>query len=113
PVYTKPSVEPWEAMPVGGGDLSAMVRCDGTLHLHLSKSDAWGFWSAFDLVNDETDPRSPWSYWFFNVVSPGHISIDFGPEGKAAAKRYYRQRLDLYRGKTVIQLGSGDQGAKI
>jgi len=43
PLYVTPSVEPWEAMPTGGGDLSAMVRCDGNLHLHLSKSDAWGY----------------------------------------------------------------------
>jgi hypothetical protein len=113
PLYVTPSVEPWEAMPTGGGDLSAMVRCDGNLHLHLSKSDAWGFWSAFDLPNDETDPRSPWSYWFFNVVSPGHIKIDFGPEGKAAAGRYFRQRLDLYRGRIVIEMGNKDEPAKI
>lgn len=113
PLYVTPSSEPWEAMPVGGGDLSAMVRCDGTLHLHLSKSDAWGFWSAFDLRNDQADPRSPWSYWFFNVVSPGHIKIDFGPAGKAAAGRYFRQRLDLYHGRIVIEMGNADNPAKI
>lgn len=113
PLYVTPSVDPWEAMPVGGGDLSAMVRCDGDLHLHLSKSDAWGFWSAFDLPNDETDPRSPWSYWFFNVVSPGHVKIDFGPHVKAAADGFFRQRLDLYHGRIVIELGSADNPAKI
>jgi len=113
PLYVTPSAEPWDAMPVGGGDLSAMVRWDGNLHLHLSKSDAWGFWSAFDLPNDQTDPRSPWSYWFFNVVSPGHVKIDFGLEGKAAASRYFRQRLDLYRGRIVIELGNADNPAKI
>ena len=113
PLYATPSAELWEAMPVGGGDLSAMVRCDGNLHLHLSKSDAWGFWSAFDLPNDETDPRSPWSYWFFNVVSPGHIKIDFGSQSKAAADRYFRQRLDLYHGRIIIQMGSEQNGASI
>ena len=45
-LYTTPSAEPWEAMPTGGGDLSAMVRWDGSLHLHLSKSDALGISSA-------------------------------------------------------------------
>jgi hypothetical protein len=113
PLYTTPSVEPWEAMPVGGGDLSAMVRCDGNLRLHLSKSDAWGFWSAFGLPKDKEDLRAPWSYWFFNVVSPGHIFLDFGPDGKAAANRFFRQRLDLYHGKIIIQMGSEENGVEI
>jgi len=113
PLYTTPSVEPWEAMPTGGGDLSAMVRCDGNLHLHLSKSDAWGFWSAFGLPKDETDLRAPWSYWFFNVVSPGHIYLDFGPQGKVAANHFFRQRLDLYCGKIIIQMGSEENGVRI
>ena len=42
-LYTTPSPDPWEAMPVGGGDLSAMARWDGSLRLHLTKSDCWGY----------------------------------------------------------------------
>ena len=34
----------------GGGDLSAMIRWDGSLHLHLSKSDGWGFQAAPDAL---------------------------------------------------------------
>ncbi len=49
-LYTTPSVEPWEAMPTGGGDLGAMVRWDGSLHLHLSKSDCWGFQAPADAL---------------------------------------------------------------
>jgi hypothetical protein len=49
-LYTTPSVNPWEAMPTGGGDLSAMVRWDGTLQLHLSKSNCWGFQAMPDAL---------------------------------------------------------------
>jgi len=37
-----PSPEPWRRCPVGGGDLSAMVRGRSPAP-PLSKSDAWGF----------------------------------------------------------------------
>lgn len=102
-VYTTPSPEPWEAMPTGGGDLSAMVRWDGSLHLHLSKSDAWGFQAPAD---------APPGSRFFNNVSPGHLRIDFGPKSREAAARWFRQRLDLYRGRVVVQLG-GERGPRI
>ena len=75
-VYTTPSAEPWEAMPTGGGDLSAMVRWDGALHLHLTKSDAWGF---------REPPDAPAGSRHFNNVSPGHVRQDFGPRANAAA----------------------------
>ncbi len=103
-VYTSPSSEPWDAMPVGGGDLSAMVRFNGDLHLHLTKSDAWGF-----QVPPDAKPGSR----FFNNVSPGHVRVDFGPEGKAAAGRFFRQRLDLYNGRVVIDLGDESHPARL
>lgn len=95
-LYTTPSPEPWEAMPTGGGDLSAMVRWDGSLRLHLTKSDSWGF---------QAPPDAPGGARFFNNVSPGHVRIDFGVRGRAAASRRFRQRLDLYRGRIVVELG--------
>ena len=62
-IVYEPPKEPWEAMPVGGGDLSAMVRCTGgSLDLHLTKSDAWGF---------QPPPDAPSGSRFFNNVSPG------------------------------------------
>ena len=95
-VYTTPSAEPWEPMPAGGGDLSAMVRCHGSLDLHLTKSDAWGF---------QVPPDAPLGSRCFNNVSPGHVCFDFGPRGKELAAEQFRQRLDLYRGRVLVQLG--------
>lgn len=103
-VYTTPSPEPWEAMPTGGGDLSAMVRFDGDLHLHLTKSDAWGF---------QAPPDAPPGSRFFNNVSPGHICIGFGEAGREAAARSFRQRLDLYHGRIVLRLGAETSGPTV
>ncbi len=96
-LYTTPSVEPWEAMPVGGGDLCAMVRSDATgLDLHLTKSDAWGF---------QAPPDAPPGSRFFNNVSPGHVRLQFGEGARAAATEQFRQRLDLYHGRIVLRFG--------
>ncbi len=96
-LYTHPSAEVWEAMPVGGGDLSAMVCCDGAnLDLHLTKSDCWGF---------QLPPEAALGGRFFNNVSPGHVRLGWGPRAKALAEAKFRQRLDLYRGRVVIELG--------
>jgi len=103
-VYVTPSVQPWEAMPVGGGDFSAMVRSDGAgLDLHLTKSDAWGLQAPSD---------APPGSRFFNNVSPGHICIEFGDRARVAATERFQQRVDLYRGRIVIQFGSETDGAR-
>ena len=91
-VYTTPSPQVWEAMPAGGGDLSAMVRWDGSLRLHLSKSDAWGF---------QAPPDAPPGTRFFNNVSPGHVRISFGA---GAAPRHFRQILDLEQGCVRLEV---------
>lgn len=104
-LYVTPSVQPWEAMPVGGGDLSAMVRSDGRgLDLHLTKSDAWGFQAPAD---------APPGSRFFNNVSPGHIRLEFGERAGAVATEQFRQRLDLYRGRIVVRLGREPDGARL
>ena len=103
-LYTSPSPEPWEAMPVGGGDLSAMVRWDGDLHLHLTKSDCWGFQEPAD---------APRGSRFFNNVSPGHVRLIFGEQARQAASRRLRQRLDLYRGRIVIEIGQEGETAQL
>ena len=102
-LYTMPSFEPWEAMPVGGGDLLAMVRCNGGIHLHLTKSDAWGFQAPPDAV-----PGTQ----FFNNVSPGHIYLNFGKRAEDAAARFFRQRLDLFHGRIVINIDRPDDGLR-
>ena len=100
-VYEKPPTEPWEAMPVGGGDLSAMVRClGGSLIVHLTKSDAWGFQKPAD---------APLGSRYFNNVSPGTVTIDLGDRAAALAARRFRQRLDLVRGRIVVELGEADE----
>jgi hypothetical protein len=101
-VYAASAGEPWEAMPVGGGDLSAMVRWDGSLHLHLSKSDAWGF---------QVLPDALLGARMFNNVSPGHVRIDLGERWRKTAGGF-RQRLDLYRGRVVIEL-DGERGPRL
>ena len=103
-VYTTPSPAPWEAMPVGGGDLSAMVRWDGDLHLHLTKSDCWGYQRPSD---------APQGARYFNNVSPGHLRLGCGPRAKAAAARRFRQRLDLFRGRVQLEIGEGNDAAEL
>ncbi|MBX7259755.1 MAG: hypothetical protein K1Y02_25595 [Candidatus Hydrogenedentes bacterium] len=87
-LYTGPAFNKWKSMPVGGGDFSAMVRCDGDLDIHLSKCD--------NLTG-----------------SLGHVRFDLGPRGKELAEKYFRQRLDLYRGKVVATLGDEKDGPRI
>ena len=104
-LYVTPSAQPWEAMPVGGGDLVAMVCSDGkALDLHLTKSDAWGF---------QAPPDAPPGSRFFNNVSPGHVRLVFGEPARALAAKQFRQRLDLYRGRVVLQFGSRTDTARI
>ncbi len=87
-LYTAPATTKWHSMPVGGGDFSGMVRCDGDLHLHLSKSDCWN-------------------------GSLGHVTVALGPRGKELAAQYFRQRLDLYHGKVVIELGEQQKDVRL
>ena len=87
-LYMAPATKSWHAMPVGGGDLSAMVRCDGDLHLHLSKSDCWN-------------------------GSLGHVTLGLGLRGKELASQYFRQRLDLYHGKLIVELGDPQKGVRL
>lgn len=103
-LYTTPSPEPWEAMPVGGGDLSAMVRWDGDLHLHLTKSDCWGYQRPAD---------APQGTRYFNNVSPGHVRLVCGPRAEAAAARRFRQRLDLYHGSVKVDIGKGNDAVQL
>ena len=104
-LYVAPSAQPWEAMPVGGGDLLAMVYSDGGgLDLHLTKSDAWGF---------QAPPDAPPGSRFFNNVSPGHVRLEFGERARSVAAKEFRQRLDLYRGRIVVRLGGETDGPRL
>jgi hypothetical protein len=94
PVFEKPADDPAYVMPVGSGDLSALVKfdgADGKLHLHLSKTD-----------------------WFIdrgkahgggNVGSPGHISLSLpGLDPKSITG--FRQQLNLAQGAVQIHFST-------
>ena len=88
--FDKPAVDPAEVMPVGSGDLSAMVRFDGTdgrLHLHLSKTD----WFANNGAKSFGD----------SVISPGHVAIAMpGLDPKSVTG--FSQQMDLARGAVTV-----------
>jgi len=89
PRFAAPSEDPAMVMPVGGGDLSAMLRYGSALEIHLSKSD-------FYAVEAKPYHKSP------NIHSPGHVSLDFGIPTHAPVK--FEQRLDLVRGSVAFSL---------
>src|SRR4029077_10558187 len=94
PVFAKPADDTAYVMPVGSGDLSAMVKfdgADGKLHLHLSKTD-----------------------WFIdrgkahgggNVGSPGHISLSL-PGLAPGSITGFRQQLNLAQGAVQIHFST-------
>ncbi|MBI5832286.1 MAG: hypothetical protein HZB16_08265 [Armatimonadetes bacterium] len=89
PRFVKPAADPAEVMPVGAGDLSAMVSYTNALELHLTKSDAFG-------AQAEPYHYSP------TLVSPGHVKLDFGIKPEAILS--YEQRLDFDRGSVITEL---------
>ena len=68
-------------MPVGSGDLSAMLRYDEAWEIHLSKTDFF--------VPD-------------NIASPGHVRLSFSVAADAVRK--FEQRIDLERGSVVLNI---------
>ena len=94
PRFDKPAVDPAEVMPVGSGDLSAMVRfdgMDGRLHLHLSKTD----WFANNGAKSFGE----------SVISPGHVAIALpGLDPKSVTG--FSQQMDLARGAVTVAFGT-------
>jgi hypothetical protein len=90
PRFAKPANDPAEVMPVGSGDLSAMVRFDGKdgrLHLHFSKTD----WFA----------NARGKSWGENVISPGHVAMALpGLDPKSITA--FSQQMDLARGALTV-----------
>ncbi len=81
PRFTSPAEDTGYVMPVGSGDLSAMLRYGSAWEIHLSKTD------------------------FFkpgNILSPGHVQLSFGVSNEALTQ--FEQRLDLNRGSVVLTL---------
>lgn len=94
PRFDRPASDPAEVMPVGSGDLSAMVRfdgADGRLHLHLSKTD-W-FAKGQDMFGGAS------------VISPGHVAIALpGLDPKSITG--FNQQMDLARGAVTIRFAT-------
>ncbi|MCC7493156.1 MAG: discoidin domain-containing protein [Fimbriimonadaceae bacterium] len=91
PVFSRPASDPAEVMPVGAGDLSAMVSYTDRLVLHLSKCDVFGV-------------QQPVYHYSPTGLSPGHVELDLGLP--AATLTSFEQRLELDRGTVTLALGT-------
>ena len=97
PRFAAPSDDPAWVMPVGSGDLSAMLRYENAWEIHLSKTDFFGF----DKSNYHKNPT---------ILSPGHVQLSFGIP--PAAIRSFIQRLDYQRGSVVLEITTADGAVK-
>ena len=93
PHFTAPSEDPADVMPVGTGDLSAMLRYGDAYEIHLSKSD-------FFAVEKQPYHKSP------TLHSPGHVQLSFGIP-KTAIRRF-SERIDTQRGSVVLEIETAE-----
>jgi len=93
PRFTQPSGDPAWVMPVGAGDLSAMLRYDGAWEIHLSKTDFFGW----DKAAYHKNPT---------ILSPGHVQVSFGIPRQAV--RAFEQRMDFQRGSVMLEIKTDD-----
>ena len=104
-VFTKPNGAPTmkpfrtgrpeQAMPVGAGNLSAMVSFGvNSLEVHLSKAD---------YLVPPVGGRGQ------AIASPGHLSIAV-PDLKTNCT--FRQTMDMERGEVRVELGTGDEAVR-
>ena len=104
--FTEPAKGPEFVMPVGSGDLSAMVSYDTALQLHFSKSD----WLGHPVLapTGSAAPAAPGGQRVA-PMSPGHLSLALG--GLTSADiRSFDQYMDFGRGRVVIKIGT-DNGS--
>lgn len=92
---------PEYTMPVGAGDLSAMVNFgDNTLEIHLSKTDYLA--TADGITSRTNDIRG------LELRSPGHVSVTFTNLSTDLIKSF-AQTMDLKHGRLTVDIGT-DQG---
>jgi hypothetical protein len=85
-------------MPVGSGDLSALVSFDSALQLHFSKSDWLGH--PVNSPKPGAKPeRKP------SALSPGHLTLSLG-NLTASDIRSFDQFMDFGRGSVVVKIGT-------
>jgi hypothetical protein len=96
--FKEPAKGPEFVMPVGSGDLSALVSYDSALQLHFSKSD----WLGHPVVSPQEGAqpqRNP------GAMSPGHLTVALG-NLTAADIRSFDQYMDFGRGSVVVKIGT-------
>lgn len=98
--FKEPAKGPEFVMPVGSGDLSAMVSYDTALQLHFSKSD----WLGHPVI---TPPgaSSAGAPPVRNVaaMSPGHLTLALR-NLTAADIRSFDQFMDFSRGSVIVKI---------
>ena len=87
-------------MPVGSGDLSAMVSFDSALQLHLSKSD----WLGRPILNLK-GVGTAGGIGKVAAMSPGHVTVGLGGLTPADI-RSFDQFMDFGRGSVVVKIGT-------
>ena len=97
PRFSTPSVDAAWVMPVGTGDLSAMVRYGKDLEIHLSKTDFY--------AREKKPYHKP-----LNIQSPGHVTLSFGINQRNVTG--FEQKLDLKRGSVLLSIRTQDGEVK-
>lgn len=95
-VYLRPPTEGADGMPIGDGDLGAMVWCPGHLQLQMQKTDLW--------ADPPTAAREGGTGLevFWRQPSAGRISLHSEP-ALMESPRKFEQRLSLYSGIITLQ----------
>lgn len=102
--YDKPPRRPFEAMPVGCGDLTAMVRVADTVELHLGKCDSWGFRDWHNRIHTP------------ELLCPARVTVHLDPDPTdPEAMLSFRQNLRPLRGlvEAEIRTRSGALGVTV
>jgi hypothetical protein len=102
-VYLRPPVESTQAMPLGDGDIGAMVWCPGHLKMQLQKCDLWAD-SPTKALTGSPGPASNW-----RQLSAGAVTLHSTPS-LLEAPDHFEQRLSLYSGVMTLQ-AEGQQGS--
>jgi hypothetical protein len=97
--FTESAKGPEFVMPVGSGDLSAMVSFDSALHLHFSKSDWFG--RPLNSVGNGAGGGSG----KVAAMSPGNVTLELGNLAQADI-RSFDQFMDFSRGSVIVKIGT-------
>ncbi len=97
-VYQTPCLDPVDSMPVGDGDLTAMVSTPHCIRLQVQKSDLWS-----DPLFGEEENLQAW-----RLVSAGVISL-FSAATLRSTQNKFEQRLSVGSGSVQIET-AGPEG---